>query len=261
MRTLTTILGALAATAALAAPAAAADLYSSGGLKDGPAGAAQYSWTGFYAGVNAGGGWSQLDSKYDTSGAYNTKPPTPWGLTINHTNADIGVVGGGQVGYNFQTGAFVIGLEGDFGYLGVSQTSNIISAYQGTQSLALGTKIEGGFLADITGRIGYASGPALFYAKGGWAYFDGSVGTSGITALGRTGVSDVSASGLSGWTIGGGIEYLISPSWSIKGEYQHFDFGSFDFHPVAADTTVVINNSLTVDTVKVGLSYHIGAVR
>jgi outer membrane immunogenic protein len=131
--------------------------------------------------------------------------------------------------------------------------------------LALGTKIEGGLLADITGRVGYASGPALFYVKGGWAFFDGSVGTSGINSLammvGTTDLRDVSVSGLSGWTLGGGIEYLLNPSWSLKGEYQHFDFGSFDFHPVISDTTVVISNNLTTDVVKVGLNYHIGAMK
>jgi outer membrane immunogenic protein len=240
-----------------AASAHAADVYSnSGGLKDSPVSSSAYNWSGFYAGVNAGGGWSQLDSSFTTTNSSGTS-----GLTINHTNADVGVVGGGQAGYNFQTGAFVVGLEGDFGYLGVSNTSNIITAFAPGNSLALGTKIEPGFLADITARVGYASGPALFYVKGGWAYFDGSVGTSGITALGSSNLRDVSASGLSGWTLGGGIEYLISPSWSIKGEYQHFDFGSVDFHPVISDPTVVIGNTLTADTVKVGLNYHIGGIR
>lgn len=258
--------GAALALALAISPASAADPYSSsGGLKDGSfAPPPVYNWSGFYVGANVGGAWTQLDSSHSegfSDGDYAA------GFTINHTNEAIGAVGGGQIGYNFQTGGFVIGVEGDFGYLGVSQTRNIISAFEtypgGSSSLALGTRIEGGFLADITGRIGYASGPALFYVKGGWAYFDGTVGTSGINALAimarTTDIRDVSASGLSGWTLGGGIEYLLNQSWSIKGEYQHFDFGSVDFHPVISDPTIVIGNTLTADVVKVGVNYHFGA--
>jgi outer membrane immunogenic protein len=233
----------------------AADL--NGGYKDKipPVLSNETNWTGFYLGVHGGAGWGQLDSTYTDAGSFRN---TPWDLTINHTNADIGALGGGQIGYNFQTGGLLMGIEADFGYLGLSQTRDIVSASFGTNNLALGTKLEGGLLADVTGRLGYVSGPALFYIKGGWAYLDGTASTSGIDALKIKGVKDVSQSSFDGWTIGGGLEYQLNSSWSIKAEYQHYDFGSFDFLPVAADPKVAIHNDLALDTVKVGLNYHFG---
>ena len=267
------------ATTAIVGVANAADL-NSGGYKDSasPVFTNQTPWTGFYFGINAGAGWAQLDSTFADSGTLggsastigaltqsSVSAITPWDLAVNHTNAATGALGGGQLGYNFQTGALVLGVEADFGYLGVSQTRDIISASLGSTNVAVGTKIDSGFLADVTGRLGYASGPALFYAKGGWAYFDGKAGTDGISALATTVSStdfgDVSKSGLNGWVIGGGLEYLVSPAWSIKAEYLHYDFGSFDLQPitVAGNTVPAITNTLTVDTVKVGLNYHVGA--
>lgn len=232
----------------------AADVYSPGGYKDTPVLAQQApTWTGFYVGANVGGGWAQLDSDFTLSGRGSS-------LTIAHTNEGAGIIGGGQAGYNWQTGAFLIGLEGDFGILGFSHTRDILSASFGNQSFALGTKFDGGFSADITGRVGLVSGPALFYIKGGWAYLDATAGTSGINALQITGVSDVSKSGFDGWTLGGGMEYKFGPSWSIKAEYQYFDFGSFTIYPIANVTQFAINNDLTVNTVKVGLNYHVGSV-
>lgn len=235
------------AVALIASAANAADMYST---KDTPvynAPAASPVWTGFYFGANVGGGWSQLDSSLTLSDGERDS------ITIAHTNAASGIVGGGQAGYNWQTGAFVLGVEADFGILGFSQTRDIISASFGGSTLGLGTRFEGGFLADVTGRIGYASGPALFYAKGGWAYLDATAGIDAPTPF------NVSKTGFDGWTIGGGIEYRMGPSWSVKAEYQHFDFGSFTLLPVPEITELAIKNDLTVETVKVGLNYHVNS--
>ena len=77
----------------------------------------------------------------------------------------------------------------------------------------------GGLYADVTGRLGVTLDRALIYAKGGYAYFGGDIGydTPAWNA-------SVSQSGLSGWTYGGGVEYKLNSSWSLKAEYLHFDF-------------------------------------
>jgi outer membrane immunogenic protein len=229
----------------MAGAAAAADLYSS---KDAPAPIVPaQSWTGFYIGANVGGGWRQLDSSLNLFDVIN----------INHTNADAGIAGGGQLGYNYQTGALLLGIEADVGVLGFSQTRDLISLSLGGASAGVGTKTESGLLADVTGRIGYAAGPALFYAKGGWAYLDASAGIhAAVTGIDLS-AYNVSKSSFDGWTIGGGIEYALSPSWSLKGEYQYFDFGSFDLRPIAQAPEFSIHNDLVVNIVKVGLNYHL----
>ena len=170
-------------------PAMAADMYASSSLKDAPVVAAPITtWTGFYLGGNAGGGWATLDSDNNTA-----------------------FVGGGQIGYNYQTGQFVFGVESD------------IDVWVSTKAGANTDPL----LADVTGRLGYAMGPVLLYAKGGWAYLD-------------------TLNGLDGWTVGGGVEYKFGPSWSMKGEYQHFDFSNVPG----------TSSSLTAEVVKVGLNYH-----
>ena len=242
-----------AAAALLTTPALAADLAATGGYKDAPIISTPANWTGFYVGGNVGGAWTQLDSSLNLSDGLGDT------LNLNHTNAASGIAGGGQAGYNFQNGALVLGVEGDFGILGVSQTRDVVALTAGTDSIALGTKLDGGFAADITGRIGYAAGPALLYFKGGWAYLDATVGIDAPSPY------NVQKSGFSGWTLGGGMEYLLSPNWSVKAEYQYFDFGSVALDPIGkADSTLVgkypINNDLTANVVKVGLNYHIGAL-
>ncbi len=233
---------ATAGALAMAAQVNAADLYAPAGMKDTPYVVAP-TWTGFYIGANVGGGWSQLDSSLNL---FNV-------VTINNTNEANGVVGGGQIGYNWQTGGFVIGVEADFDGFGLSHTRDLVTIP--ALSFGLGTKVESGFGIDATGRLGYAAGPALFYAKGGYAYFDGKVGIDAPSPL------NVRKSGIDGWTIGGGIEYKLSPSWSVKGEYQYYDFGSTTLDPLAAVGIIggpTIHSDLNVNTVKVGVNYFLG---
>ena len=105
----------------MAGVANAADMYSPAGLKDVPY-VAVPSWTGFYIGSHVGGAWTGLKTT-DENGWW------PGGGQWN--NVGTGVIGGGQLGYNYQTGGFVIGIEADFGGLGISHSQ---SAYN-TSSL------------------------------------------------------------------------------------------------------------------------------
>ena len=222
----------VAALAGASGAANAADIYSpAAGLKDTPYVVAP-SWTGFYAGANVGGGFADLRSTINVGGDVGSL-----------TNDASGVVGGGQLGYNYQTGGFVFGAEFEFGGLDLQNTALVPGADSGTT-------INKGFYLDVTGRLGYAAGPALFYAKGGYAWFDGKVGLSSPIPA-----ENITHSGLNGWTVGGGIEYKITPTWSVKGEYQYFDFGTTDFTP---ETDVTIHSALTVNTVKVGVNYFVG---
>jgi outer membrane immunogenic protein len=233
-----TLAAATVAVLGVAGAANAADIYSQGGLKDVPYVAAP-TWTGFYVGANVGGAWANLK---ETLGADITGQGFSW------DNYGTGVIGGGQVGYNYQTGAFVFGLEADFGGIGLSHSHLLVPDSR------FSSRDNSGFYADVTGRLGYAAGPALFYAKGGWAYFDGEVSYRDSAVPANNGTH----TGVDGWTVGGGIEYKLSPAWGLKGEYQYFDFGATDLKPFNGTGTV--SADLTVNVAKVGVNYYFGNV-
>jgi outer membrane immunogenic protein len=152
-----------------------------------------WSWTGCYIGANVGGGWSQLNASDSVTGAALA--------TINGS----GVVGGGQVGCDYQFArAWVIGVEGEF------KAANITGSNNGAAS-----KIP--WLTTATARLGYAVAPAtLLYVRGGGAW-----STDDITAPGTPNVLIATATdNRSGWTVGGGIEHRLWSNISGFVEYK-----------------------------------------
>ncbi len=243
-------MGAVAAgTLAVATQVNAADFCGGGGCRDAPILVAT-TWTGFYVGGHVGGAWADMQTT-DVVG-WGSTPGDKW------DNNPTGVIGGGQVGYNYQTGGFVFGVEADFGGIGLSHKTN---PYGYTDYFS---SIDSGFYTDVTGRLGYAAGPALFYVKGGWAYYDGTVSITdniGISPwlCAGSATCHASASGLSGWSLGGGIEYKMTPSWSVKGEYRYFDFGSATSNWIDAYAAPwSFKHQLTADAVTVGVNYSFG---
>ena len=216
---------AIVALLGAAGAANAADFYAPG-YKDGPI-VAYPSWTGYYIGAHVGGAWSAADFR------------DPSGVAFNNDSSD--VFAGGQVGYAYQLGNLVIGPEVDIGGIGLS--GSVTEA----GGAAVGS-VSSGFYFDITGRLGYAWGPALIYIKGGYAYYGGSL------SVNEVGVGSVSHSDLSGWTGGGGIEYKINPAWSVKAEYQFFEFNTFQLIIPADGSTW--DDRFTAQTFKVGVNYH-----
>ncbi len=250
MKLLTGILAATLTSVVAIASANAADMYvpGPGGYKDGPA-YAEVNWSGFYIGAHVGGAWA-TDKVTDVNGDWSAP-----GSSFH--NDPTGIFGGGQLGYNYQMGHFVFGPEIDLGYMDLDHSMAAPASMGGTNVVST---VHSGFYADVTGRLGYAIDRALVYAKGGYAYYGGGV---------ENWTSDVSGSatttGLSGWTVGAGVEYKINPSWSLKAEYQHFDFGSStnavpsDASDCPAGIPCPYKNDLTVDTVKVGVNYFVNS--
>jgi len=191
---------------------AAADL----AVKAPPMMVAPFTWTGFYAGAHGGYGWS-----------------TSQGLDAR------GGFGGAQLGYNYQTGSFVLGIEGDIAASGISQTVN------GTT--VLGIPFTAAFtndtLASLRGRAGIAYNTWLFYgtAGGGWGHDKISVNTGGSPFS--------SDAWRSGWSAGAGIEWAFAPNWSTKFEYLHYGLGSANFFGTLPP------GKTDIDTVKIGINY------
>ena len=245
-----TLAAAAVALAGAAGAANAADMYA-GGMKD-VAFVPPPLWTGFYIGAHVGGAWADLDTR-DTFGVFGP-------VDSRFRDSVSGVIGGGQIGYNIQANnvfnGFVFGFEADFGGIGFSFNHHPFN------NVLFNDDVNSGFYADFTGRLGYAAGPALFYFKGGWAYFDGGRTLDiapGPLSRCPTGCS-ISRNGISGWTVGGGIEYKFAPNWSAKVEYQHFDFGSNHDEILTPLFPSGFDRNLSADAVTVGVNYFVGSV-
>jgi opacity protein-like surface antigen len=239
-----TLAAAAVALAGAAGAANAADMYA-GGMKD-VAFVPPPLWTGLYIGAHIGGAWADLK---------NTDRDHFWGTdTFGWNDSVSGVIGGGQIGYNWQANnvfnGFVFGVEADFGGTGFSFNHHPFN------NVLLNDETNSGFYADFTGRLGYAAGPALFYIKGGWAFFDGGLRLHDNRVAPALAVTD---EGISGWTFGGGVEYKFAPNWSAKIEYRHFDFGNFnEILTPAFDSR--FDRNLTADAVTFGVNYFVGSV-
>jgi outer membrane immunogenic protein len=189
-----------------------------------------YNWTGFYVGAHLGGAWSSANWTDPVSG-----------LGDNPTSS--GIIGGGQLGYNYQIGPWVLGLEGDFSGTSLSGSDTDIAGF--THS----TNTD--WTSTVTGRLGYAVNRALFYAKGGAAFAnERNTVTSPLGLLSATGTSTQT-----GWTAGAGIEYAIDPKWSARIEYDYLGFGSQGVSgPVPG--TLPGSVDLNIQRVMAGINYR-----
>jgi outer membrane immunogenic protein len=230
------LLGTVALVALGLTQASAADL-APRYTKAPPMIAAVYDWTGFYIGVNGGGGWGR-DRFSTTTGAVDVN--TSGGLA------------GGQVGYNWQTGAWVLGLEADGDWANIKGTSTCAAGLFVCSSNAR-------TLASFRGRIGYAVNNVLFYGTGGAGYGNiRETAASIATGLPAVGASGVFNSDRWGYAAGAGIEWGFTPNWSAKVEYMHYGLGSDTAPATTLHPTLNVTNRVDIDTVKVGVNYRWG---
>ena len=203
------------------------------------------TWTGFYVGVNAGGTFSGSSTIALTPSS--DFGPFPSGFAsaqaigaypTSLTSRRSGFIGGGQVGFNYQFGMFVAGVEADIQGLpqrnSVSAThfnpapppANFSAPVFGTATVARRLDYRG----TARGRLGIAFGPALVYATGGLAYgrsdlaYTGTIGFPIAPTVVLTGSSSTSRTSL-GYALGGGVEYAVWNNWSIKAEYLYYNLG------------------------------------
>jgi outer membrane immunogenic protein len=182
-----------------------------------------YNWTGFYAGVNGGYGWGT----------------STWSLLPGTHIKPQGGLFGGTLGYNWQAGSFVYGVEGDFDWSGVKGSV--------TCAVVVICETSSSWLATFRARIGYAFDRWLPYLTAGGAY--GNVkATASIPVAGL--LASASKSEL-GWTAGAGLEYAMFGNWTAKLEYLYVDLGSFN----AGIAPVVNNVSFKENIVRAGLNY------
>ena len=218
----------VAALMALASPVMAADMpartYTKAPIYTPPQ--AIYNWTGFYIGGHVGGAWAGDNSLQSSNGRFLG-----------------GVLGGFD--YQFATN-WVVGAEAQYSWLANSGSS---VAFPGAGLIT--TKNDQ--IGSVTGRFGYTWGPALLYAKGGYAWRDNP--NIGVSVAGAPVAFTTDGNHKDGWTVGGGLEYMFAPNWSAKAEYQYYNFGSAQF---TAPVALVPAGSFTTDdhTLKAGINYR-----
>lgn len=151
-----------------------------------------YSWTGPYIGINGGGGWGSSNfGGAISSGSFNVS----------------GAMFGGTLGYNWQTGPTVLGLEGDIDWTNIRGSSPCGVTSCETSNRWLGT---------VRGRLGYAMDRFMPYVTGGLAVGDIRTSIAGVGSGSST---------KAGWTIGGGLEAALAGPWTAKIEYLYVDLG------------------------------------
>jgi outer membrane immunogenic protein len=217
-----------------------------------------YNWSGFYIGVNAGGGWAEVEEGLSIPGR----------LGYQTSVTDSGFTGGVQLGYNwFIAPNWLFGIEGDINYLrGARQdTFRFINTGEdvvGRQE----TKLRR--LSTVRGRLGYVWASTAFYATGGLAI--GDVKSDVSATRSDSGVVEATFAGAysstrTGWTAGGGIEHFFSNRFSLKVEYLHFDLGDFNYNVNRATGTDSLpavpsqwlaNGKVTGDIVRFGVNYR-----
>jgi outer membrane immunogenic protein len=159
-----------------------------------------YDWTGIYAGANVGWGFANVtDTGTIAGGALG-------GLSASGRGTANGAVAGGQIGFNYQINAVVLGIEGDFDWSGLSSTAN-------AGILSENSKMP--WIATVRGRAGFAIDGVMLYGTGGVAFLDllDNINAAGFGSL-------FSASSVNvGWTIGAGVEAALAQNWTVKLEY------------------------------------------
>jgi outer membrane immunogenic protein len=191
-----------------------------------------YNWTGFYIGGNLGGAWASGTLTDNFSGA-------------SFTGSHSGFIGGGQIGYNWQVAPqYVLGIEGMFDWTSISKSSNAITVFNGN---VLQGSANTDSVSTIAARFGYAANNWLYYGKAGGGWVRNGASVTDLT----TGASVSSSNTRSGWLLGAGIEYGVTPNWTMKLEYDHLGLDNWTrSSPLFVGDTVTLSRHIDMFTAR-----------
>lgn len=183
-----------------------------------------FSWTGFYAGLNAGYGWASFGAIGDATFG------KPSGFNI-----------GGTFGYNYQSNQLVVGLESDLDYLAYKSTRAIGAAptvYYTANQRWMGT---------LRARVGFAADRALVYVTGGYAGGKQKASYESSTPV----IGDINSM-RHGWAVGAGIEYAFTNAISAKAEFLYASLAKRTMFPAPYTT----RTDFSASAVRMGVNYH-----
>jgi outer membrane immunogenic protein len=192
---------------------------------------AYFSWAGLYGGLNAGAGVGNTSFSVNAPGLFTA------------TSDEIrGFVGGGQAGYNWRFGGFVVGVEGDLQY---SHQQNGVWVNQ--LIISNGTD----FLSTLRGRAGVAMEDWLFYATAGGGYIH-NVANYNLAGFGGFQTTDFSPV----WVVGAGVETRVSGNWTGRLEYLYLGGGSVNSAFGFPGGTLTVNRNIHDNVIRTGLNYY-----
>ncbi|MGP0090555.1 MAG: outer membrane protein [Xanthobacteraceae bacterium] len=207
-----------------------------------------WSWTGFYLGGHVGGGWANTTWLEDITKS-GSGGVGPIGLQdASHTAS--GLLGGGQVGINYQTGRWVFGIEGDVSGANLTGSSSSCFPEVAGTTQTCSSKVDA--LGTVTGRVGATFDRSLAYVKGGFGWVNESYLTAGAPSAGSA------AETRGGWTLGAGLEYSFKGPWSGKVEYDYLGLGTRNVKFTNAPGFFTEDVRDNAQVVKLGINYRFG---
>jgi outer membrane immunogenic protein len=228
------------------------------------------SWTGFYMGVNVGGTWADPSVNVTTLNPFNNIPVlSSQGRTAGPAAAvaatgsvpasNSGVIGGGQLGYNYQFWQYwVAGFETDIEGVGHHSGSSVLTQVAprigfplDTMTATIAATQQINYLGTVRARLGALPPPNLLtYVTGGFAYggAESSATVSGgdTPNTGSTNFAGAASASTTrgGDTVGAGVEWLFAPGWSAKAEYLYYDLGTVSYSNGAMNS--FLNGTTTI---------------
>lgn len=180
------------------------------------------NWSGFYIGAMGGYGSENTSDQFAIKGGF----------------------AGGTIGYNWQFGQFVAGIEADGAWADIN---NSVTQTVGGIPITATAKVDS--LATIRGRFGVAVDQVLLYGTAGLALADTKIGAT------APGVALSDSQTMTGWAAGAGIEWMFLPHWSVKGEYLYRSFSSQTFFAAQLPPGIA-SGTLNINSGQVGINYH-----
>jgi outer membrane immunogenic protein len=200
-----------------------------------PAATAPFTFSGFYAGATVGGVLGGTKYLETPSGAFGPAAASVAGVGTSST-APRGVLGGLELGYNWQFGHFVVGIETDFSGWDMSANSGMSAVGTavpilpappgGVMTYTSSGTVTSNWLYTLRPRVGFANGNMLTYVTAGLAVTDLRFSESITLGTGAPILTGSTSNTVVGWTAGGGVEYALTWNWFIKAEYLYASFSN-----------------------------------
>lgn len=181
------------------------------------------NWSGFYIGAMGGYGSESTSDQFAIKGGF----------------------AGGTIGYNWQFGQFVAGIEADGAWADIN--NSVTQVFPGVGAITATAKVDS--LATVRGRFGVAVDQVLLYGTAGLALADAKLGAI------APGIALSDSQTLTGWAAGAGIEWMFLPHWSVKGEYLYRSFGGQTFFAAQLPPGIQ-TGTLNINSGQVGINYH-----